>query len=226
MDVNQLAEHCSDLVIDGEEIGGLDVPEELAATETAPHWDLVGCFLTDRTIKFDHMQQVFASVWRPMMGMRVLSLEDDRFLFQFPHAKDMHRVIDDGPWSFENQTFVCKEVPSGTRPEDVILDTVMFWVQIHDLPTAYAKPEFIAQIGDYVGSFVLEDLNNFGGTWRRSYYRIRVAIRIVEPLKRRMKLNRKDGSSHWVSFKYERMSTFCFCCGLLGHSDKFVRNIL
>lgn len=25
----------------------------------------------------------------------------------------------------------------------------------------------------------------------------------------------------WANFKYERLPTFCFLCGILGHSDKF-----
>ncbi|XP_031104042.1 uncharacterized protein LOC116007477 isoform X3 [Ipomoea triloba] len=213
-----VADQCADLTIEDEETGGLEAPyTDVVHVES---WDLVGRFITDRNIKFDHMQQVMASTWRPLMGVRILSLDENLFLFQFPHVKDMQRVIDDGPWSFENNILVCKQVQLGIRPEDVGLDKVAFWVQVHDLPAIYASPEFIACIGGYVGTFISEDPNNFGHS-RRSFYRIRVEMDVNVPLKRRMKLFRKDGSFQWLIFKYERLTTFCFCCGLLGHSDKF-----
>ncbi|XP_019196042.1 PREDICTED: uncharacterized protein At4g02000-like [Ipomoea nil] len=112
----------------------------------------------------------------------------------------------------------------GVRPEDVELASIPFWVQIHGLPTMFASQDFIAKIGDHVGEFITADPFNFGGTWK-SYYRIRVKMNITSPLKRRMKLTRRDGSVQWIMFKYERLSTFCYCCGILGHSDKFCKTV-
>lgn len=63
------------------------------------YWELVGRFLTDLTIKFDHMQQVLASVWKPVMGVKIVALDDNLFAFQFSHKRDMQRVLDDGLWS-------------------------------------------------------------------------------------------------------------------------------
>lgn len=222
MEVSDLEKSWADMSLAEEEAGGLEAPVSDHASGSVTYSELVGRFLSDRPIKFEQMQQVMASVWRPMMGMRVLPVNDNLFLFQFPHPKDLQRVLDDGPWSFENHTFVCKQLLPQVRPEDVTLDTVEFWVQIYELPAIYVSMDFIMQIGNYVGSLIAIDQNNFGGTWR-SYFRVRVALKVNEPLKRRMKIRRRDGSFHWITFKYERLNTFCFCCGLLGHSDKFCR---
>ncbi|XP_019149864.1 PREDICTED: uncharacterized protein LOC109146666 [Ipomoea nil] len=222
MNTTTLVSGCAALSLADEEIGGLEAPDVLAPPTATPHYELIGRFLTDRAIKFDHMQQVLASVWRPVMGMKVLPIADDLFLFQFPHIKDLQRVLDDGPWSFENHTLVCDMVPTGTRPEEVSLNTIAIWVQIHDLPSIYASTEFIERIGNYVGVFLKADPNNFGGLWR-SFFRIRVRLDVSAPLKRRMKMYQKDGSTQWISFKYERLGTFCFCCGVLGHFEKFCK---
>ncbi|XP_031127667.1 uncharacterized protein LOC116029767 [Ipomoea triloba] len=222
MDPQTLAENYAALSIAAEDEGGLDAPDVDQPSGSVVYYELVGKLLTDRPVKFEHMQQILASVWRPLMGVRVIPLEENLFSFQLPHQRDMFRVLDDGPWSFENQTLVCNLVPPRVRPEEIILDSVDFWVQIHDLPTVYANAAFVQDIGNYVGVFVKVDPNNFGGHWK-SFFRIRVSLKVTEPLKRRMKLRLRDGSSYWVLFKYERLNTFCFCCGLLGHSDKFCR---
>ncbi|XP_019183931.1 PREDICTED: uncharacterized protein LOC109178832 [Ipomoea nil] len=224
MDTSAIEIGCAVMSLAEEETGGLDVPDIHASPATSSHHDLDGRYLTDRAIKFDHMQQVLASVWRPVIGMRVLPIADNLFLFQFPHLKDLQRVIGDGPWSFKNHMLVCGKVLIGVRPEDVVLNDVSFGVQIHDLPKIYASLAFITCIGDYVGTFLAVDLNNFGGSWR-SFFRIIVRLDVNAPLKRRMKLCRKDDTVQWVSFKYERLGTFCFYCGVLGHSDKFCKKV-
>lgn len=40
-----------------------------------------------------------------------------------------------------------------------------------------------------------------------------------------MKLRKKDGSFFWITFKYERLHTFCYFCGILGHSMQFCRKL-
>lgn len=58
------------------------------------------------------------------------------------------------------------------------------------------------------------------GVWR-DHFRVRVSIPIDSPLKRRTKLRKSETEWCWVYFKYEAVLTFCFICGLIGHSDKF-----
>lgn len=43
---------------------------------------------------------------------------------------------------------------------------------------------------------------------------------VRKPLKRRMKIKREGEDWSWINFKYERLSTFCFVCERLGHSER------
>ncbi|XP_030508978.2 uncharacterized protein LOC115723633 [Cannabis sativa] len=78
----------------------------------------------------------------------------------------------------------------------------------------------VKHAGNYIGKFVKSDPKNFIGIWR-DYLRVRFTIDINKPLKRRMKLIKKDGTWIWTTFKYEHVPLFCFICGLIGHSERF-----
>lgn len=44
---------------------------------------------------------------------------------------------------------------------------------------------------------------------------------LKKKLKKGITLKIEKGEDHWASFKYKRILTFCYLCGLLGHGDKF-----
>lgn len=50
--------------------------------------------------------------------------------------------------------------------------------------------------------------------------RVRVELPINKPLRRSGYIAGADGQRLWINFKYERLSTFCFVCGKLGHDNK------
>lgn len=73
-------------------------------------------------------------------------------------------------------------------------------------------------------NIVKSDVNNFVRVWRE-FLRVRVSIPLNIPVKRRMKLKKSETNCSWVNFKYENIPTFCFICGLVGHSDKFCEKL-
>lgn len=79
--------------------------------------------------------------------------------------------------------------------------------------------KLLENVGNYVGTFLKTDPQNFQGVGKL-FYRIRVIMDVDKPIKRRMKLKRAGGTWSWINFKYERLSTFCFVCGLMAHSDR------
>lgn len=161
-----------------------------------------------------------ASVWQPVKGVCISILSPSLYKFQFFHEMDVHRVLQDGPWTFDQHLLVLASLDFGTVPQQVPLFLVNFWVQAHDIPSGFMSEKVAQDIGNFVGIFVEIDPNNFSSSWF-SYLRFKISLDIRKPLKRRMKIIKSGAIGSWITFKYEKLPTFCFFCGIIGHSDKF-----
>lgn len=184
-----------------------------------PTFVLIGRFLTEKNINFQAMQNVLASIWRPREGMEIHHLGGRRYSFVFFHGLDRQKVVDGGPWTFEQSLLLHHKLETNEDAHLVQLNKMEIWVQVYDIPIGMLSSKLMESIGNYVGSFVKADPQNLNGGWKM-YYRIRVVMDVEKPLKRRMKVKREGGEWTWVNFKYERLSTFCFVCGRMGHSDR------
>lgn len=137
----------------------------------------------------------------------------------FYRVLDMQKVIEGGPWTFEQSLLVLHKLAENEDPHMIQLNKVDIWVQIYNLLMGMVTEKIIQGIGNYVGTVVKMDPLNMSGAWK-PYVRVRVTMDITKALKRRIKLKRERGNWNWVNFKYESLSMFCFVCGLLGHSDR------
>ncbi|KAM7490617.1 hypothetical protein LguiA_033538 [Lonicera macranthoides] len=224
---NTIAEAYANISIDDEEQSGLILEAAAVARVLNPalKWCLVGRFLTDKAINVTVMKNSLALFWRPVKGICIKDLGPNLFLFQFYHPFDMDWVIKQRPWSFEQHLLIVGKVEEGLQLASVPLFYFEIWVQVFDLPCGFMSEQVGKSIGDFIGKFVESDPNNFNGTWI-SYMRIRVLLHVRKPLKRRMKIKKEGGDWSWISFKYERITTFCLYCGILGHSKYFCENFM
>ncbi|XP_060969447.1 uncharacterized protein At4g02000-like [Cannabis sativa] len=187
-------------------------------------WCLVGRLLSNRVIDFEKMQNVLASLWQPGMEMFVKQLDTNRFLFQFYHEVDIQRVINGSPWTYDRMQLIIERLNVGGDPKLLTLNTLDIWVQLHDVELGCMSESTIRKVGNTMGKYLESDPKNFIGVWR-DYLRMRITLNIEKPLRRRMKITKEDGNWFWINFKYERSPTFCFICGIIGHSDKFCPRI-
>lgn len=185
---------------------------------------LVGRFLTDQPINFNLMRSRLAGVWRPGKGVFIKDIGQGRYIFQFFHEIDLQRIYNGGPWSFNSFPLILHRLKSGDFPLQVPLDSIYFWVQVHDLPAGYISEGIGRQIGNFIGKFEEFDPTNSSSIWRQ-YMRIRVAVNVNSPLKRCKRIKRADGTSFIVNFRYEKLQIFCFICGKLGHSESFCEKL-
>lgn len=98
------------------------------------------------------------------------------------------------------------------------------WIQVYDVPVGFKSEVVLKSIGNYVGKFLESDSRNFKGMFR-NYLRIRVAVDIHRPLKKQMSIKKPGGEWLWIKFKYERLPSFCFYCGKIGHTEKLCEEL-
>ncbi|KAE9458498.1 hypothetical protein C3L33_09599, partial [Rhododendron williamsianum] len=108
---------------------------------------------------------------------------------------DLCRVISRGPWSVMGALLVLRKWDQKKSFSDLDFNFSPFWIQIHGLPLGF--------------------LNSKAG--------MVITKSIGDPLKKGFFLRRVKEEDSWVRFKYERLSDFCYGCGMVGHAVNEVK---
>uniref|UniRef100_A0A2C9U4G5 DUF4283 domain-containing protein n=1 Tax=Manihot esculenta TaxID=3983 RepID=A0A2C9U4G5_MANES len=71
------------------------------------------------------MRNTLSSIWRPSCGIFMQELASKILLFQFFHSVDLRRVLDGGPWTFNNALLILHHLQVG----DISIEVPLFHVQ-------------------------------------------------------------------------------------------------
>ncbi|KAH1128926.1 hypothetical protein J1N35_000304 [Gossypium stocksii] len=219
-----MKEFLAELRIGEEEESGeaesWEIVQEESPTEQSFNFCLVGCFLTATVVNFQSMRTVMANLWHPIGGVSIKDIGEKRILFRFYCEVDRDRVLKGSPWTFNNHLLLISMLKEDDNPLEVPLNQAGFWVQIHNLPSGLYSENMARQFGDFIESFVDYDSKAILAGLR-NFMRIRVLVDVRKLLKRRKKLLIAKSKECIVSFKYEKLTTFCFLCGQLRHGETF-----
>ncbi|KAL8115437.1 hypothetical protein AgCh_022072 [Apium graveolens] len=113
----------------------------------------------------------------------------------------------------------AENIEESEDPSMVPLSNADIWVQVYDIPRGLMSENILKNVGAAIGGFIKSDPANYDGYWKQ-FAQIRVSFDTEKPLKRRMKIKKEVNDGSWINFKYERLSTFCFVCERIGHSER------
>ena len=93
--------------------------------------------------------------------MFVKEVDNHRFLFKFHHVLNIGKVVDYGPWTFEQNLLLFKKLAESEDSDTVPLTSTEMWVQVHNIPIGFRAESILENIGNYVGQFLYSDPTNF-----------------------------------------------------------------
>ena len=131
---------------------------------------------------------------------------------------DAKRVLAQEPWSFDKHLILLQRYDYSIPVKQLWFTKITFWVQIHGLPLRLLDPETAIELGETLGEVLTDEAKKemVGG----DFVRVRVRIDVSKPLSRGRRVVLDEGTETWVSFKYEKLSNFCYWCGMVTHDEK------
>lgn len=68
-----------------------------------------------------------------------------------------------GPWTFDKHLLVLGVVQEGMQPQEVPLNHVPFWVQVHGVPTGFMSETVGRSLANFIGEFLEYEDTCYGG---------------------------------------------------------------
>ncbi|KAK6126693.1 hypothetical protein DH2020_039562 [Rehmannia glutinosa] len=131
-------------------------------------------------------------------------------------------VRDGKTWSFDSQYLILREWSKNIMDDMENFKTIDLWVQLWGIPCHWTSIEIGMKIGTKFKSVKDIIIPETGSSVGR-HIKILVEVDLEKPLMRGTNL-KLDGETYWISFKYENFQSFCFTCGLIGHTERSCQN--
>ncbi|KAL7175920.1 hypothetical protein ACSBR2_029486 [Camellia fascicularis] len=207
------------------ELDSLELEDSVAALGEVSHRCLIGRVLTTKQLNKQAVSTILHGAWKTRASFTISPWTDNLFLFTFDDSEDRSWVLQEAPWSIMGHLLILQPLEAGLPILEIQFTWCPFWVQIHGLPLEKMTKANGEIIGNKLGRLLRVEAHCEGLLLYRNFLRIRVEIDVTKPLPRGFNLNRGGlppvaGSNSWISFKYEKLSDFCFDYGRIGHERK------
>lgn len=179
---------------------------------------LVGKLITQKTINNAAIISVLQSTWNLGQNVHIKSIDKNMVVCVFRKTADRDRIEDAGPWAVKGDLLNLQRWPSYLTLDEVSFSRCNFWLQIHNLPPNRRNQDNIRRIANHVGNFLQFDASSTFEHLHK-FVRVQVRINVQGTLCPGSYITKENGEKLWLSFKYERLSDFCYGCGGLDHTE-------
>nr|XP_023921435.1 uncharacterized protein LOC112032902 [Quercus suber] len=135
------------LTSDEEEIIPISNDGRLEALESCS-LSLIGKFLTCKPFNKRAAKNTLRRAWGLEKSLQIIEVGPNLFQFKFQTEVDMVRIIQDGPWSFDNQLLLLQSWQKGMTVGNIKLEFASLWIQIWGAPVDMVSPQVAREVGN------------------------------------------------------------------------------
>lgn len=191
---------------------------EDTATNTKPIYNefaIITKILSEKQINMAAFKTTILKAWNPKKKVHINQLEPNVMAFIFEDETDALKIMNLS-WSFRDMQIIIQKWPPDKSLNDIDLTKTLFWIQATNIPVYLISPATATTIGNLVGKFVKTDQHSPTQRWKKCL-RIQVELDILKPMTSFISLPIQGKPDLLIEIRYERLSEFCYYCGVLGH---------
>lgn len=196
--VDSIGDLLDHLTLQDDELDNIMWGDEIDAPEVRPKWLALCHLLTNKSFNQSALIGDMKAAWNPTEPVVWRRIKPNLFLIQLNCL---------GYWN--------KAMHKGL-PEKVKLDRLETWAHIHRLPDGVLNSKsFLQNLASRIGEVQEVQVtlpNGFVG----EFIRARVRLDVSKKLTRVVQFT-KAGEREKYRVNFEKLPTFCYACGLMGH---------
>ncbi|KAL3639346.1 hypothetical protein CASFOL_017253 [Castilleja foliolosa] len=191
-------------------------PNKITPNQTEQEFTLIAKILSQKPLNLNAFKSSIIKAWNPKKKITTNILESNTVAFVFEDESDLDKVHNLS-WTFRDHQIILAKWNSDQALGEVNLTSTIFWIQVFGIPVCYMNQNTARIIiGNEIGTFCKADLQLASNKWKKSL-RIQIKLDITKPLTSFIILSCGDRPGFRIEIRYERLSDFCYNCGLLGH---------
>ncbi|KAF4359730.1 hypothetical protein F8388_008292 [Cannabis sativa] len=182
-----------------------------------------GKIVSSRTFTPKDVEQTCSNLWKARIRVEPTEFAlagTNTFRFIFDSGVVSKRVLENGLWCIKGDMLVLLSWSSGFGAKELSFSSIRFWVQIHFLPNDYYSKVNANVLGALAGTVVNIELDESRPVTWKPWIRVQVDVDVHRPLCSGCFFKVANGENKWIQLKYEKLGTFCYLCGLLGHQRR------
>ncbi|KAF4371208.1 hypothetical protein F8388_020935 [Cannabis sativa] len=183
---------------------------------------LVGRVIAPMIVNEATVLEMVAKTWKfkvNVASMYESTNNQNCFELGFARPEDRAWALDNGPWRVRGYSLILRAWSPRNDFSD-ILDSMIIWIQIHNLPRDYFSVNNGNILGGKAGKVIKVELDEGKPALWKKFLRVLIKMDVNHPLFSGCYFELEKGGHRWIQFKYERVGIFCYNCGMLGHQRR------
>lgn len=159
-----------------------------------------------------------ATKWNTLGEIKICLLNSGVFVFVFSNEELRMKVLEQGPWSFENKLIILRPWKPDVKLTKEGTKSIQIWIRLSGLNLHFLLAHMLRRIFNAVGVSLFTD--RMTTTMERmAYARICVEISADQVFRKIVLVIRPNGNSVEIAIIYEWLPCRCSKCKLFGHRD-------